>query len=109
MRSSSSTIVEGSVCALYWPTVSITRPSRFERWSAPTTRQIGFLRPPMRVSLSRTDMSADEGSVLARLPAPRVDRDAHQRGRAVVDVVDVARVDGQELRVLAERERGAVP
>src|SRR2546426_7926179 len=34
--------------------VSMTRPSRGERWSATTTRQIGFFFPPTRVSLSRT-------------------------------------------------------
>ena len=34
MRSSSSTIVDGFVWALYCPTVSMTRPSRGERWSA---------------------------------------------------------------------------
>ena len=54
-RSSSITIVEGLVCALYWPIVSITRPSRGERWSATTTRQIGSFLPPTRVSLSLTD------------------------------------------------------
>jgi hypothetical protein len=32
------------------------------RWSATTTRQTGFLREPMRVKRSRTDMSADEVS-----------------------------------------------
>ena len=45
-RSSSITISDGSVCGLYWPIVSIVRPSRGERWSATTTLQIGFfLRP----------------------------------------------------------------
>src|SRR3954462_4190 len=34
--------------------VSITRPSRGERWSATTTRQIGFFLEPTRVNLSRT-------------------------------------------------------
>src|SRR4051794_29508044 len=53
-RSSSTLIVDGSVCALYWPRISITRPSRGERWSAATTRQIGSFLPPTRVSLSRT-------------------------------------------------------
>src|SRR3954452_25225774 len=37
--------------------VSITRPSRGERWSATTTRQIGFFLPPTRVSLTRTAKS----------------------------------------------------
>ena len=52
--SSSSTIVDGLVCALYCPTVSMMRPSRGERWSATTTRQIGSFLPPTRVSRSRT-------------------------------------------------------
>src|SRR5664279_1190717 len=66
MRSSLSTIVDGFVWALYCPTVSITRPSRLERWSATTTRQIGFLRPPTRVSLSLTAITSAEVSVPAR-------------------------------------------
>ncbi len=45
-RSSSSSIVEGSVCGLYWPIVSIVRPSRGERLSATTIRQIGFFFGP---------------------------------------------------------------
>src|SRR5271165_6058272 len=57
-RSSSITIVEGSVWALYWPIVSITRPSRGERWSATTTRHIGCFLPPTRVSLSLTATSS---------------------------------------------------
>src|SRR5580704_12845610 len=36
--------------------VSITRPSRGERWSATTTRHSGSFLPPTRVSLSLTDM-----------------------------------------------------
>src|SRR5215211_7508745 len=36
------------------------RPSRGERWSATTTRQIGFFLPPTRVSRSRTDMAAED-------------------------------------------------
>src|ERR1700684_1343844 len=54
-RSASIAIVEGLVWALYWPIVSITRPSRGERWSATTTRQMGSFLPPTRVSLSLTD------------------------------------------------------
>src|SRR5215210_6683750 len=53
-RSSSITIVDGSVCGLYWPIVSIVRPSRGERWSATTTRQIGFFFEPTRLSRMRT-------------------------------------------------------
>src|SRR4051794_35591683 len=54
IRSSLRTIVEGWVWGLYWPTFSMKRPSRGERWSATTTRQIGSFLPPTRVSLSRT-------------------------------------------------------
>src|SRR5215218_3068784 len=53
-RSSSRTIVEGSVCGLYWPIVSIERPSRGERLSATTIRQIGFFFEPTRLSLILT-------------------------------------------------------
>src|SRR6476469_5263605 len=53
-RSSSRTIVEGSVCGLYWPIVSIVRPSRGERLSATTIRQIGFFFEPTLLSLILT-------------------------------------------------------
>src|SRR3954447_26843740 len=53
-RSSSMLIVEGSVCGLYWPIVSIVRPSRGERLSATTMRQIGFFFETTRLSLIRT-------------------------------------------------------
>src|ERR671925_1023291 len=56
IRSSLRRIVEGSVCGLYCPTVSMKRPSRGERWSATTTRQIGFFLLPTRVSRTRTDI-----------------------------------------------------
>src|SRR3982751_762159 len=36
--------------------VSMKRPSRGERWSATTTRQIGFFLLPTRVRRSRTDI-----------------------------------------------------
>src|SRR3954449_7340946 len=75
MRSSLRTIVEGCVCGLYWPTVSMKRPSRGERWSATTTRQIGSFLPPTRVSLSRTAMRSFRASKrrrrLAGLPHER--------------------------------------
>src|SRR5215207_1588144 len=58
-RSSSRTIVEGSVCGLYWPIVSIVRPSRGERLSATTIRQIGFFFEPTLLSLIRTAMSRE--------------------------------------------------
>src|SRR5919109_3839409 len=58
IRSSLRTIVDGCVCGLYWPTVSMKRPSRGERWSATTTRQIGSFLPPTRVSMSRTAMNS---------------------------------------------------
>src|SRR3954453_13298617 len=51
--------------------ISITRPSRGERWSAATTRQTGSLRPPMRVRRRRTAMTAAQPSGSALL---------HQRG-----------------------------
>src|SRR3954467_10193261 len=75
IRSSLRRIVEGSVCGLYWPTVSMKRPSRGERWSATTTRQIGSFLPPTRVSLSRTAMRSFRASKrrrrLAGLPHER--------------------------------------
>jgi len=39
---------------LYWPIVSIVRPSRGERLSATTIRQIGFFFEPTLLSLIRT-------------------------------------------------------
>jgi hypothetical protein len=39
---------------LYWPIVSIVRPSRGERRSATTMRQIGFLLDPTRLNLILT-------------------------------------------------------
>src|SRR5919199_1667743 len=75
IRSSFRRIVDGSVCGLYWPTVSMKRPSRGERWSATTTRQIGSFLPPTRVSLSRTAMRSFRASKrrrrLAGLPHER--------------------------------------
>ena len=59
-RSSSISISEGSVCGLYWPIVSIERPSRGERRSETTMRQIGFLFEPTLLSLIRT-ISGVEG------------------------------------------------
>src|SRR3954469_19800107 len=50
------TISDGSVCGLYWPMVSIVRPSRGERWSATTTLQIGFFLLPTLRSRILTDM-----------------------------------------------------
>src|SRR3954451_11317041 len=51
------------------------RPSRGERWSATTTRQIGSFLPPTRVSLSRTAMRSFRASKrrrrLAGLPHER--------------------------------------
>src|SRR5579859_7776254 len=51
--------------------VSITRPSRGERWSATTTRQIGSFLPPTRVSLSLTATCSSllPKAVLIRLSA----------------------------------------
>src|SRR3954453_20308614 len=53
-------MVEGSVCALYCPIVSIVRPSRGERRSATTIRQIGFFLEPTLLSLIRTAMKTRE-------------------------------------------------
>src|SRR5438874_10595045 len=55
-RPSSITISDGSGCGLYWPIVSIVRPSRGERWSATTTLQIGFFLLPTLRSRILTDM-----------------------------------------------------
>src|SRR3954451_6284297 len=66
-RSSSMLIVEGSVCGLYWPIVSIVRPSRGERLSATTIRQIGFFLEPTRLSLIRTAIRT--GQVTGLCPA----------------------------------------
>src|SRR6202789_2761008 len=53
-RSSSNSMIEGLVCGLYWPIVSIVRPSRGERLSATTMRQIGFFLDPTLLSLILT-------------------------------------------------------
>src|SRR6185312_15080356 len=53
-RSSSNSISEGLVCGLYWPIVSIVRPSRGERLSATTMRQIGFFLDPTLLNLILT-------------------------------------------------------
>src|SRR5215218_3504941 len=58
-RSSSSSISEGLVWGLYWPIVSIVRPSRGQRLSATTMRQIGFFLEPTLLSLIRTAMSRE--------------------------------------------------
>src|SRR3954449_12822526 len=55
----------------------MARPSRGERWSATTTRQIGFFFPPTRVSLTRTAKSqftSRSGALAARMGAPLVAR-----------------------------------
>src|SRR3954447_21407210 len=62
MRSSLRTIVEGSVCGLYRPRVSMNRPSRGERRSATTTRHWGSFFPPTRVSRMLTAISAEQDS-----------------------------------------------
>src|ERR1700759_5840880 len=58
--SSSSTIVEGSVCGLYWPIVSIVRPSRGERLAGTTIRHTGFFLEPTRLRLILTAISDAE-------------------------------------------------
>src|SRR3954452_15925366 len=66
IRSSLRTMVDGSVCGLYRPSVSMNRPSRGERRSATTTRHWGSFFPPTRVSRMLTAISArqDSGSTL---------------------------------------------
>src|SRR5918994_7109649 len=53
------------------------RPSRGERWSATTTRQIGFFLLPTRVSRTRTDIEAEmlatAGQLLQRRHLPARD------------------------------------
>src|SRR5213075_3158454 len=51
---SSSSIVDGFVCGLYRPMISMNLPSRGERESATTTRYTGFFFDPTRVNLMRT-------------------------------------------------------
>src|ERR1700750_3332949 len=58
----------------------MTRPSRLARWSAQTTRQTGFLRLPMRVRRSLTDISAGEVSVPSDT-TPRSSGLTHQRAQ----------------------------
>src|ERR1700744_6281404 len=71
-RSSSRTIVEGSVCGLYWPIVSIVRPSRGGRLSAAPLRHTGFFLGPTRLSLILTAISDAElyrtGNIVERPP-----------------------------------------
>src|SRR3954454_23723601 len=55
-------MVDGLVCALWRPIVSMERPSRGARLSATTTRQTGALRPPTRVSLIATAIVAEQPS-----------------------------------------------
>src|SRR3954454_23439158 len=66
-RSSSISINEGFVCGLYWPIVSIVRPSRGGRLSATTMRQIGFFLEPPRLSLILTSLCA--GRLQNRAPS----------------------------------------
>src|SRR3954447_14437610 len=65
IRSSLRTMVDGSVCGLYRPSVSMNRPSRGERRSATTTRPWGSFFPPTRVSRMLTAISAEQDSVSA--------------------------------------------
>src|SRR3954454_3751267 len=62
IRSSLRTIVDGSVCGLYRPSVSMNRPSLGERRSATTTRHCGSFFPPTRVSRMLTAISAEQDS-----------------------------------------------
>src|SRR6188472_2330520 len=89
-RSSSRTIVEGSVCGLYWPIVSIVRPSRGERLSATTIRQIGFFFEPTLLSLILTAMggSGYRKAAGGRRGAlrPPIGVPAHRRGQEEADL-----------------------
>src|SRR6201996_5617269 len=77
-RYSSSTIVEGSVCGLYWPIVSIVRPSRGERLSATTMRHTGFFFEPTRLSLILTAIS--DGGLYSNAASAELDADFGPRG-----------------------------
>src|SRR3954447_4534580 len=102
-RSSSTLIVDGSVCGLYWPRISIVRPSRGERESAATMRQIAFLRAPTRVSRSRTAMKflarsrkrrgrlaglAHQGLDVGHAPAPDLLHDLAHLAELLDELVD---------------------
>src|ERR1700709_819638 len=67
-RSSSNSISEGLVCGLYWPIVSIVRPSRGGRLSAVTMRQIGFFLDPTRLNLILTAIGRGRLHVLPGPP-----------------------------------------
>src|SRR4051812_26789919 len=67
-RSSSNSINEGLVCGLYWPIVSIVRPSRGERLSAMTMRQIGFFLDPTLLNLILTAIGRGRLHVLSAPP-----------------------------------------
>src|SRR4249919_2890367 len=79
-RSSSNSISEGLVCGLYWPIVSIVRPSRGERLSATTMRQIGFFLEPTRLNLILTAIGG--GRLQNRVPSPLATADLGLRGPA---------------------------
>src|SRR5687768_12695178 len=84
-RCSSSSMSEGSCCGLYWPIVSIVRPSRGERRSATTIRQIGFFFEPTLLSLIRTMRSVR----LAALAPPGPQQPVH-----VAELAEVAQLVG---------------
>src|SRR6476646_3415005 len=84
-RSSSISINEGSVWGLYRPIVSIVRPSRGERLSATTIRQIGFFFEPTLLSLILTAMSRERlqnQTPPPLLPHGRAHHNRRSRGRA---------------------------
>src|SRR3954469_2007446 len=93
-RSSSMLIVEGSVCGLYWPIVSIVRPSRGGRLSATTMRQIGFFFEPTRLSLIRTAIGAADYRFTYGMP-----------GREAEDMP----IDSQRLRTFGRGARWFPP
>src|SRR4051812_34516925 len=83
----------------------MTRPSRGERWSATTTRQIGFFLLPTRVSRTRTDIEAE--SLAAGHQLAQVGHLA--RGQLLHDLLHLLElldqlIDGLDRRARAVRD-----
>src|SRR4051794_13188145 len=88
MRSSLSTIVDGSVCGLYRPSVSMNLPSLGDRRSATTTRHWGSFFPPTRGSRMLTAISAEQDS---ERHVRSVDRGGAEGKYRLIFVASVAR------------------
>src|SRR5688572_7695515 len=108
--------------------VSITRPSRGDRWSATTTLQIGFFLPPTRVSRTRTaigrwrlaDLAARQLLHAGHLPLLQLLHDLlhlaelldqlvdglHRGPGAARDPPAARAVDDRRVRALLGRHRG---